>query len=210
MGKFKDLIGMKFGRLTVLERAPNKGRQARWLCQCECGKKCVVPTARLNNGNTQSCGCLRLERMKANHATTHKMAGTKIYKSWCDLKRRCTCPTDPHYERWGGRGIKIYEPWFNDFQAFYDYVSKLPHYGEEGYTLDRINNDGNYEPGNLRWADADTQCRNKRNNIWIDYNGEQMILKDASRTSGLPYAAVYKRYRRGARGDRLFRPLGTK
>lgn len=102
----------------------------------------------------------------------------------------------------------MYAPWINDFQAFYDYVSKLEHFGEKGFSIDRIDNDGSYTPGNLRWTDAKTQARNRRSNIIVEYNDEQMCMKDAAEASGIPYNTLRRRYRHGdyERGN-LFRPL---
>lgn len=123
----------------------------------------------------------------------HGMAGTKEYRRWKNIKTRCLCKSDPHYSRWGGRGISLYEPWQNDFMAFYDYVSKLEHFGEEGYSLDRIDNDGNYEPGNLRWATLTTQSRNTRNAHKWTYKGVCMTLTEWADKCGIPRATLNDR-----------------
>lgn len=101
----------------------------------------------------------------------------------------------------------MYLAWIHNFQAFYDYVSQLEHYGEEGYTLDRIDNNGNYEPNNVRWADRKTQRRNQTRIHFIEYNGVLMSLAEAAEKSGISYGTLKCRYRVGDRGDRLFRPV---
>ncbi|MBQ7705889.1 MAG: hypothetical protein IJT73_10795 [Selenomonadaceae bacterium] len=110
----------------------------------------------------------------------------------------------PH-KNYGGRGITVYPAWIDDFQAFYDYVSKLEHFGETGYTLDRIDNDGNYEPDNLRWADAKTQQRNTRKNVFVEYQGQKMTLTEASEKSGINLKTLKDRLKRGETGEYLFR-----
>ena len=199
----KDLTGMKFGRLTVIERVGNtKSRAARWKCRCSCGKEKIVTGSHLLSGATQSCGCLWSDVVKKNLPYY-----SKIYSAWHGIKRRCFNPNFKSYSNYGGRGITICDEWNDDFQAFYDYVSKLPHFGEEGYTLDRINNDGNYEPNDLRWATVKEQLRNRRNNRIVEYNGQKMTLAEAAEKSGISYNTLCWRYEHGDRGERLFRPV---
>ena len=194
---FKDLSGQKFGRLTVIERAENNKRgQARWRCRCDCGNEVVVVGSFLTSGETKSCGCLSGQR--------HGLSNNTIYQTWADIKKRCFNPNCKSYKHYGARGISIFPAWIKDFQAFYNYVSKLPHFGEKGYTLDRINNDGNYEPDNIRWADWKTQNRNRRTNVLVEYKGETMCLRDAAELSGINYYTLYRKYKQGLRADALF------
>lgn len=209
MGAFIDLTGMKFGRLVVLGLAYKKPRKRGgyayyWRCRCECGKEKIVCGECLRGGNTKSCGCLRED---FPNRTTHGLVGTTPYNIWLNIKQRCLNPNNKDYKDYGARGITIYEPWINDFLAFYEYVSTLEHFNEPGYTLDRKDNNGNYEPGNLRWATPAEQGRNKRNNYLVEYDGRKMTLMEASELSGISYTALLKRYHCGDRGDRLFRPV---
>lgn len=205
MGKIKDLTGQRFGRLTVIGFAGKKNKTTLWKCQCKCGAFCNVSGGHLKSGHTQSCGCLQKEKNRAAHVK-HEMAGTRIYQIWGDMNRRCRDICRNNFERYGGRGITVYEEWRNDFQAFFDYVSKLEHFGEESYSLDRINNDGNYEPGNVRWATARAQARNRRSNVIVEYNGQPVTLIEAAELSGVSFATLSQRYRKGLRGERLFAP----
>jgi hypothetical protein len=154
----KDLTGLQFGRLTVIKRVNNnKPYGSKWLCKCDCGNELIVFSNNLKRGNTRSCGCLALQLR-----TKHTHWGDKVYKAWDNMRNRCINPNATGYEYWGGRGIKVCDEWLNDFKTFYNYVSTLEHFGEKGYSLDRIDNDGNYEVGNVRWANKTEQNLNKR------------------------------------------------
>lgn len=212
MSALKDLTGMKFGRLTVIELIPKRSSdcQTVWKCRCDCGNICIVKSGNLNSGNTKSCGCIKSENA-AKLKFSHGMQGTKIYRIWQGMKNRCFNPNTKGYKNYGGRGISIYPAWIDDFQAFYDYVSTLENFGKEGYSLDRIDNNGNYEPNNLRWADAKTQRRNQNGKmIYVEYKNKTMPLVEAAEKSGISYSALKARFNCGDRGEKLFRPVRNK
>lgn len=159
------MVGKKYNRLTILSREPNNAHgQAMWLCKCDCGNVIVANGCNIRNNHTQSCGCLVSERTIAR-STTHGKTNSKFMYSWQQMKQRCHNPNNHKYYLYGARGIAVCEEWRNSFEAFYNYVSKLPHFDEPGYSLDRINNNGNYEPGNVRWATALEQAHNKRRKV---------------------------------------------
>lgn len=172
MGKFIDLTGKKFGRLTVLERLPNETNNAKWRCKCECGNFVEVLALNIRSGNTKSCGCL---------SATHRMTHTSTYKEWENMKSRCYIKSSSRYERYGARGITVCDRWRDSFEAFYEDVSMLPHFGEKGYSLDRINTNGNYEPSNVRWADRITQANNTSTNHFETYNGKTQTIAQWAR-----------------------------
>lgn len=150
-----DLVGCKFGMLTPYEYVIG----SKWKCKCDCGNETVVSTCKLTSGHTRSCGCLK---SKGYHFT-HGLGKPSTYSHWVNIKTRCFNKNHPRYNDWGGRGITMFDEWKDDFKAFHEYVISLPNYGEDGYnTIDRINNDGNYEPNNIRWATITMQNRNKR------------------------------------------------
>lgn len=165
----KQLKNCRFGSLVAISPTKERNRgNVIWICKCDCGNEFKTTSVSLTSGRTISCGCVRRKKASenaksGNNRRTHGMRGTKIYYVWCQMKQRCFNPKHKYYENWGGRGITVCDEWKNDFQAFYDYVSQLPHFREEDYSLDRINNDGNYEPGNVRWATHYEQVHNRRN-----------------------------------------------
>ena len=155
----KGLTGQRFGRLVAIE--PTDERRNRiiiYCCHCDCGKQCFVRSVDLRNGHTKSCGCLSRELTKKRN-TTHGMSEASIYKIWRGILARCENPNDPAYKNYGGRGIKVCERW-HKFENFYADVGDPP----QGMTLDRRNNDGNYEPENFRWATRKEQVLNSRPN----------------------------------------------
>jgi hypothetical protein len=159
--KWIDLTGRKFGRLTVLALHPERyryGKQTvpRWLCRCDCGAETVVRGYHLRSGNTASCGCARIEKLK-RIKTTHGLAKSRAYQAWHNMKSRCLNPNYNSYSYYGGRGISFDERW-REFDAFYADVGDPP----DGLSLDRPDNDGNYGPTNWRWTDRSTQNRNRR------------------------------------------------
>ena len=159
-----DMTGHKVNRLTVLSREPNaKDGSAMWLCRCDCGNLFVANGKNIRNNHTQSCGCLQRER-SSESSVTHGKTRTRLHNVWKTMRQRCTNPNRRNFKNYGGRGICVCEEW-DSYEAFYDHVSQLPHFGEPGYSIDRINNDGNYEPGNVRWATASEQQRNKRRKV---------------------------------------------
>ena len=159
MGKIKDLKGQRFGKLIVLEFKEIKNYRAIWLCKCDCGNFIAVSSNSLLSNKTKSCGCIHSQQL-INRNKKHGLSEAKLYKVWQGMKTRCYNPNFMYYCNYGGREITICDEWLNDFKKFYDWATSNGY--KEGLTIDRINNDGNYEPSNCRWVTRAEQNRNKR------------------------------------------------
>jgi hypothetical protein len=171
--------GMVFIREVEKKLEPKRGYVRIVELKCFCGKIFQVRILHIISGNTRSCGCLQ-KKVASILNKKHGMHLHPMYGTWADIKGRTLNANSDCYENYGGRGIIMFPPWKEDFQLFYDYVTALPDYGNKGYTIDRINNDGNYEPGNLRWTTRHVQNSNNR--------------KKPNSTSG--YVGVGKTYKR--------------
>jgi hypothetical protein len=186
-----QMQGQLFGKLRVIERAPNSAAgKARWFCQCVCDKKTIVVLgASLLNGKTVSCGCQRRASKK-----THGKVMTIEYSSWKAMIARCTNPHNVRYPNYGGRGIKICERWRSSFAAFYKDLGNRP---SRQHSLGRIDNDGDYTPDNCRWETARQQQNNMRSNVLYDYKGQPHSMAQLVEISGLKPMTIWSRIQRG-------------
>ncbi len=186
--KRRDLTGQRFGRLVAVERnGKDANFKTRWLCRCDCGKLHTVTGTNLTRGNTVSCGCHRLE-----YHTSHGMSKTKVYSVWCSMIGRCENRSDKAYKNYGARGIKVCERW-KKFENFISDMGDRP----SNFTIERIDNNGDYTPDNCVWADHHKQSRNKRNNRLYTVNGETKCLTDWAVDAGITYGAALGRLKRG-------------
>lgn len=169
-----NLVGRKFGKLTVIELAEIKNQNCYWRCKCDCGGEKVVLGAQLTSGKTRSCGCL-LKEVTAKRNSTHGLSKTRIYGRWAGMIERCR---DKRNKRYGGRGISVCKEW-ERFENFYKWSM------ENGYndtlSLDRIDVDGNYCPENCRWIPLSAQYHNTSRNRYIDAFGEKLTIAQAAR-----------------------------
>lgn len=183
--RLEDLTGQRFGRLTVIERAPSN-TQTRWKCRCDCGNEVSVLANNLKRGHTISCGCYR-EESRVKVKTTHGYTHTRIYGVWGKIKGRCYQKNNPSYPRYGGRGITMCDEWRDHPESFIKWAyengyDENAEYGE--CTVDRIDNNKGYSPENCRIVDMKTQSNNRRSNLWIEHNGESKTLSQWADTFG--------------------------
>ena len=183
------MIGKTFGRLTVIERrTSNKAGNAMFLCECSCGTEKTVMAVSLRNGNTQSCGCLRIERVK-QAVTTHSMSKHPLMSVWDGMMRRCYKMSARYYKDYGGRGIVVCERW----HAAGNFIADNKKLYRPGRSLDRIDNDGPYSPENCQWSTSAQQARNKRNNRLLTYRGKTQCVTDWAKEIGVAPEVLFSR-----------------
>lgn len=195
MSKPIDLTGKKFGRLTVIERLENNSRGGTvWKCKCDCGNIKIADGERLRLGKVQSCGCLASETSR-NKFLRHGMSGKRIHNIWKTMCHRCECKNISNYSDYGGRGIRVCQEWLDDFMNFYEWSMKNGY--ADNLTIDRINNDGSYEPSNCRWVTQRVQSNNKRSSLFVIYKEKRMTVKELSEETGKGYAFLRNHYHKG-------------
>lgn len=191
------LQGQKFGRLTVvsLHHISHKPKSREYyLCKCDCGKEIIAEKWNLKTKHTNSCGCFAKEVRAKNHLK-HGKGGTRIHKIWRGMKTRCYNKNSNAYYRYGKRGIKICDEWKDDFMSFYNWAISNGY--KQGLTIDRINNDGNYEPLNCRWATIKEQCANRSSTKILLYKGEKHSAYEWAKKLKINYNTLIHRLERG-------------
>ena len=187
-----DSTGIKYGRLTAIRpNGKNKHGNVKWLCLCDCGNYTTVLGTKLRNGQTKSCGCL-LNEYNAQFEKDIPRRSDPLYGVWRAMRERCDNPLDPAYENYGGRGIALCEEW-HDFDTFREWAVASGY--ERGLTLDREDNDGDYSPSNCRWVTRLVNNNNKRNNLWLEYNGEMKTASQWAREVGSDRRTMCSRVR---------------
>lgn len=201
---FNDITGQKFGMLTVvkfLEPSERENKNRSWLCKCDCGNYTQVNVSKLKNGHTQSCGCKVIAHIsQVNRKYEH--ISKRLYSVYREMISRCTNPESHEYHNYGGRGISVCDEWSGEFG--YDSFSKwallngYDEMAERGQcTLDRIDVDKNYEPSNCRWVSNDVQQNNRRDCIYVEYEGRKLTLAQCSREFDIPYTKLAWRIKKG-------------
>lgn len=196
MPSFIDLTNRRFERLIVLVRVD--GPRTYWLCKCDCGNEKRVRAAHLVSGLIRSCGCLSSELSSARAPqlqisnTKTGLSKSQTYSVWANMKGRCTNPQHQYFKYYGGRGIKVCERW-HQFEHFLADMGLKP----PGMTIDRINNDGDYEPGNCRWVTRTVQQNNRRVNRVIEHDGKSMTLTEWARANGIHRNTLEQRLAKG-------------
>jgi len=152
-----DLTGHQYGELTVLKDAGVINKTRRWLCKCSCGNTKEIIHQSLRSGDAKSCGCKQYTK-RTKHGHTKKGKPSKEYSTWIHMKQRCIDTSNPSYDNYGGRGIKICDKWLNSFEEFFKDVGPAPN---KNSNIDRINTNGNYEPGNVRWVNKRVSSINR-------------------------------------------------
>lgn len=186
--------GDRFGRLLIKEEVspkiyPPRTYVRRFLCTCDCGKETIVWYKYLKNGRIKSCGCLRKDKKRLKYSDAE--AKSRLYTIWSSIKERCYYPNSISYHLYGARGITMCDDWLHDYLSFYNWAISNG-YSDE-LSIDRIDNNGNYEPSNCRWATRTTQANNRRTNVRIMYNGESHTISEWSRIFNIKQPTLYQR-----------------
>lgn len=194
----RDRTGDIYGYLTVMEYAGSINKKTSlWKCICKCGNVTVVKGGNLNSGNTTSCGCYKVESSSVRslkHGESGTLENTTEYRSWQSMKSRCYNKANAAYSEYGGRGISVCERWLHSYENFIEDMGRKP---SLSHSIDRYpNNNGNYEPGNCRWATKSEQSKNRRSNKYYEYNGVKKNQKDWANEVGADNRQFHKMLKR--------------
>jgi hypothetical protein len=197
----KDWAGHRFGRLVAVNLVERRSdRNHVWRFACDCGGEKQIKIKQVRSGKTASCGCLQREALVARNKR-HGRSGTPTHRTWKDMRARCNNPSNSDYRDYGGRGIRVCDRW-DDFSAFLKDMGERP----DGKTLDRVDVDGNYEPGNCRWATPNEQAQNRRNNLIVEFDGEPKVFSQICREQGVDRTKARYRFDAGYSLDQVFCP----
>jgi len=195
---YVNLVGKKYHRLTVISHNEEMSypRKPYWNCLCDCGNEKIVSGNNLKTGQVKSCGCLASEMLIKRNTTHGEADNSPFYALWKRIKGRCYNKNSSDYIYYGARGITLFSAWIDNYVAFKEYIEKLPK-GENQNSLDRIENNGNYEPGNVRWATQTEQLRNYRRNRYVETLQGKMLMSDAAKIAGVSNSTMFQRLKSG-------------
>lgn len=183
MSKTIDLVGMRFGRLSVIGKTKTKSNRVAWICKCDCGNETTPMTTSLLKGRTKSCGCFHRDRT-AETFRKHGQYNTRLYRIWGNMHQRCSNPKKDNYHLYGAKGVSVCDEW-KDFSDFSKWAM------ENGYSdslsIDRIETDKGYSPENCRWATPQEQTDNRSCTKLISFNGKTQTIKRWAEETGIPY-----------------------
>jgi hypothetical protein len=197
MTKKLDLTGQNFGRLKVISEddpyvQPNGRIRFMWKVLCECGNEFSARGESLRIGETKSCGCFRVDVVSARRMR-HGQTGSKEYRIWNNMKNRCLNPRIRSYQNYGARGITVCERWLESFENFYNDMGPCP----DGMSLEREKNDQGYSPANCVWATKLEQSRNRRSNVYLEFQGQSKTVKEWAQVCGIVYCTLRRRLQAG-------------
>jgi hypothetical protein len=204
--RFKNLTGCRFGKLVVVAYSKPRHRTSLWECRCDCGENTIAQGCNLVTGNSTNCGCVRQDRL-----TTHGCSKSAEYNIWRGIRSRCYNQNEPAYRYYGGRGITVCERWRESFENFLADMSERP---TPRHTIDRIDNDGDYDPSNCQWATRKQQQRNRRVNRLLTWQGETKCVAEWADCLGWPAGLIRGRLNRGWSVEKTlgttYRPYSTR
>lgn len=198
MPKIIDLTNQVFGRWTVVNLINDDSKDKKWNCICSCGSSGIISGGSLRSGRSKSCGCLMVELQTVPGRVINGKS-SPTYNSWSNMIGRCTRPSQPDYESYGGRGISVCDEWKESFTKFREDMGDRP----EGKTIDRIEVNGNYEPGNCQWSTNIEQQNNKTTSVKVPYNGEMLTIKELSLKTNISEGALWSRKQNGVPLEQL-------
>ena len=184
-----DLTGRVLGRWTVVGHRQRENGVTTWLCRCECGNEIRVRSGNLLNGSSQSCGCLKVEARR-----THGLHRSPEYQVWNRMRQRCFNPKESSFPHYGGRGITVCREWQTSFAAFIRDMGRRP---TSKHSIEQINNDGDYEPKNCKWATMKEQAHNTSRTRWLTHEGETLCLTEWSERLGIPIRTLTRNLNQG-------------
>lgn len=207
-GRKTNWAGVTQGKLTVLrEVGKNKQGSILWECTCSCGAIVTKSGDSLKKGIkscSTACGVVDSNKARTTHGQASNGKPTKVYQTWVGIRHRCNNPNHPKFARYGGRGITVCDEWKDDFTAFYQHVGEPP---TPKHTLDRINNDLGYAPGNVRWATRKEQANNRSTNVWLEVEGQRKTLAQWAEILSMDYDTLFSRIEANKTPEQVIAPV---
>lgn len=202
--RLANLLDKRFERLVVIGYVGRKSGQSVWLCDCDCGGSASVSASSLTSGRTRSCGCLNRET-SSERFRKHDKSQEDLWRRWKLIIRRTTDKNFALYHRYGGRGIVVCDRWLRSFSDFVSDMGPMP---SSKHTIERSDNNGNYEPGNCRWATMKEQANNTSRSVRLNINGKEKTMEECEKEFGVSASTIKRRRLLGWTDEESIAPIG--